>query len=48
MINSTIKLICKKNKIKFKIEFSTSGDSFLTKPGTTIQMAKKIIKKLQK
>ena len=48
MINSTIKLICKKNEIKFKIEFSTSGDSFLTKPGATIQMAKNIIKKITK
>jgi succinyl-diaminopimelate desuccinylase len=48
MINSTIKSICKKNKIKFKINFLTSGDSFLTKPGTTIQMAKKIIKKITK
>jgi len=48
MINSTIKLICKKNKTKFKIKFFTSGDSFLTKPGTTIQMARKIIKKITK
>jgi succinyl-diaminopimelate desuccinylase len=48
MINSTIKSICRKNKIKFKIEFFTSGDSFLTKPGTTIQMAKKIVKKITK
>jgi succinyl-diaminopimelate desuccinylase len=48
MIYSIIKSICKKNKIKFKIEFLTSGDSFLTKPGTTIQMAKKIIKKITK
>ena len=35
-------------KIKFKIEFFNSGDSFLTKPGNTIQMAKKIIKKITK
>jgi len=48
MINSTIKSICKKNKIKFKIEFLASGDSFLTRPGATIQMAKKIIKKITK
>jgi succinyl-diaminopimelate desuccinylase len=48
MINSTVNLICKKNKIKFKIEYFPSGDSFLTKPGTTIQMAKKIIKKITK
>ena len=48
MINSTVNLICKKNKIKFKIEYFSSGNSFLTKPGTTIQMAKKIIKKITK
>ena len=48
MINSTVKLICKKNKIKYKIEFFSSGDSFLTKPGATIQMARKIIKKITK
>ncbi len=48
MINSTVKLICKKNKIKYKIEFFSSGDSFLTKPGATIQMVRKIIKKITK
>ena len=48
MINSVIKSVCKKNKVKFKIEFLNSGDSFLTKPGATIQMAKKIIKKITK
>jgi succinyl-diaminopimelate desuccinylase len=47
-INSVVKSVCKKNKVKFKIEFLTSGDSFLTKPGPTIQMAKKIIKKITK
>jgi succinyl-diaminopimelate desuccinylase len=47
-INSIVKYICIKNKTKFKIEFLTSGDSFLTKPGATIQMAKKIIKKITK
>jgi len=48
MINSVVKSVCKKNKVKFKIEFLNSGDSFLTKPGATIQMAKKIIKKITK
>jgi succinyl-diaminopimelate desuccinylase len=48
MINSLVKSICRKSKIKFKIEFFNSGDSFLTKPGDTIQMAKKIIKKITK
>jgi succinyl-diaminopimelate desuccinylase len=47
-INLTVKKICKKNNTKFKIEYLTSGDSFLTKPGSTIQMAKKIIKKITK
>ena len=48
MINFLVKSVCKKNKVKFKIEFLNSGDSFLTKPGATIQMAKKIIKKITK
>jgi len=48
MINSTIKSICKKNKTNHKIEFLLSGESFLTRPGKTIQMAKKIIKKITK
>jgi succinyl-diaminopimelate desuccinylase len=43
-----VKSICAKNKTKYKIEFLASGDSFLTKPGSTIQMAKKIIKKITK
>ena len=48
MVNSIVKSVCKKNEVKFKIEFLTSGDSFLTKPGPTIQMVKKIIKKITK
>ncbi len=47
-INSVIKSICKKNKTRYKIDFLVSGDSFLTKPGKTIQMAKNIIKKVTK
>ena len=47
-INSIVKSICKKDKVKFKIKFQNSGDSFLTKPGPTIQMARKIIKKVTK
>ena len=43
-IISIVKTICKKNKTKYKIEFLASGDSFLTQPGSTIQMAKKITK----
>jgi len=47
-INLVIKNICKKNKCNFKIEYIANGDSFLTKPGKTIYMAKKIIKKITK
>ena len=47
-ITSIVRTICKKNKTKFKIDFLATGDSFLTKPGPTIQMAKRIIKKITK
>jgi succinyl-diaminopimelate desuccinylase len=47
-ITSVVKTICKKNNTKYRIEFLASGDSFLTQPGSTIQMAKKIIKKITK
>ena len=47
-IISIVKSTCLKNKTKYKIDFLASGDSFLTKPGATIQMAKKIIKKVTK
>ena len=47
-INLIVKNLCKKNKCKFKIEYIANGDSFLTKPGKTIYMAKKIIKKITK
>ncbi len=45
-INSIVKSVCKKNKVKYKIDFLVTGDSFLTQPGATIQMAKKVIKKI--
>lgn len=45
-ILSIVKSTCKKNKTTYKIDFLASGDSFLTKPESTIQMAKKIIKKI--
>jgi len=48
MISTTVKKICKKNKTKYKIEFLASGDSFLTMPGKTTQMVKRIIKKITK
>jgi|TARA_B100001093_G_scaffold520383_1_gene615303 succinyl-diaminopimelate desuccinylase len=47
-IISVVQSICKKNKIKYKIEFLVTGDSFLTQPGATTQMARKIIKKITK
>ena len=47
-INKIIKNLCKRNKCKFKIEYIANGDSFLTKPGKTIYMAKKIVKKITK
>ena len=34
-----------KNKCKYKIDYIANGEAFLTKPGRTIFMAKKIIKK---
>ena len=47
-ITSIVRSICKKNKTKYKMEFFVTGDSFLTQPGSTIQMARKIIKKITK
>ena len=47
-INLVIKNISKKNKCKYKINYIANGDAFLTKPGKTIFMAKKIIKKITK
>ena len=47
-INLIVKKICKKNKCKYKIDFIANGEAFLTKPGKTIFMAKKIIKKITK
>ena len=47
-INSIVRSICKKNKTKYKIDYLVTGDSFITQPDSTIQMAKKIIKKITK
>ena len=47
-INSIVKNLSKKNKCRFKIDFHTSGESFLTKPNKTIYMAKNIIKRITK
>ena len=47
-INSIVKNLCKKNKCKFRIDFHTSGECFLTEPNKTIYMARNIIKKVTK
>ncbi len=47
-INSIVKQISKKNKCKYEINYLVNGEAFLTKPGKTIFMAKKIIKKITK
>ena len=47
-INLIVKKISNKNKCKYKIDYIMNGDAFLTKPGKTILMIKKIIKKITK
>tara|TARA_B100000941_G_scaffold255284_1_gene203909 strand:+ start:986 stop:2143 length:1158 start_codon:yes stop_codon:yes gene_type:complete len=47
-INKILKKICQKNKCRFKINYLESGESFLTKPGKNIYLAKKIIKQITK
>ena len=47
-INKVIKNISKKNKSKFKIDYSVSGEAFLTKPNNTTYMIQDIIKKVTK
>ena len=47
-VSSIVKKISKKNKCNYKIDYMVNGDAFLTKPGKTIFMAKKIIKKITK
>ena len=43
-----LKILAEKNKCKYKIDYIANGEAFLTKPGKTIFMAKKIIKKITK
>ena len=45
-INLIVKKLSDKNKCKFKINYISNGDAFLTKPENTIFLAKKIIKKI--
>ena len=47
-INKIIKKISKKNKSKYEIDYSVSGEAFLTKPNNTTYMIQDIIKKITK
>ena len=47
-INKIIKKISIKNKSKYKIDYSVSGEAFLTKPNSTTFMIRDIIKKITK
>ena len=47
-IDKIIKKISIKNKSKYKIDYSVSGEAFLTKPNSTTFMIKDIIKKITK
>ena len=47
-LNKIFKIIAKKNKSSFKIEYRVSGEAFLTKPDTTTFMVQNIIKKITK
>jgi succinyl-diaminopimelate desuccinylase len=45
-IDTIIKRISNKNKSKYKIDYSVSGEAFLTKPNNTTFMIRDIIKKI--
>ena len=47
-VSLIVKKMSKKNNCSYKIDYMANGDAFLTKPGRTIFMAKKIIKKITK
>ncbi len=47
-INKVIKKISAKNKSKYKIEYSVSGEAFLTNPNKTTFMIQDIVKKITK
>ena len=47
-INKILKKICHKNKSNYKIEYSVSGEAFLTKPNRTTYMIQDVIKKITK
>ena len=47
-INKILKKICNKTKSKYKIDYSVSGEAFLTKPNSTTFMIQNVIKKITK
>ena len=47
-VSSIVKTMSKKNRCKYKINYMANGDAFLTKPGKTVLMTQKIIKKITK
>ncbi len=47
-INKILKSICNKTKSKYKIDYSVSGEAFLTTPNETTFMIQNIIKKITK
>ena len=47
-INKILKRICNKTKSKYKIDYSVSGEAFLTTPNETTFMIQNIIKKVTK
>ena len=47
-LNKIFKIITKKNRSSFKIEYRVSGEAFLTKPDATTFMVQNIIKKITK
>ncbi len=47
-INKIIKKTINKNKLRHQIEYSVSGEAFLSKPNSTTYMIQKIIKKITK
>ena len=47
-INKILKKVCNKTKSKYKIDYSVSGEAFLTKPNSTTFMIQNVIKKVTK
>ncbi len=47
-LNRIFKIICKKNKCNYQINYRVSGEAFITKPNSTTFMVQNIIKKITK